>query len=294
MAAKSEPPLLVICGPTASGKSELALKLAIRFGGEIICADSRTVYKGMDIGTAKPSRDDQVLVPYHLLDVVNPGELFTAYDFKQQATTAIKAIRQKNKLPLVVGGTGLYIDGLIFDYQFPPKLSPERYESLNTLSLEQLYKYCNNNSINLPQSNHNKRHIISAIRQHWYPIKRKKVITSNVIVVGIATERELLRQRIAKRAEHIFSHGVVREAKKLGKMYGWNNESMTANIYPIIHSYTKGELTLEEAEEKSAIIDWQLAKRQLTWLKRNPYIKWCNLADAEFFLTSTLAKFEQK
>lgn len=120
-ASRPKPKLLVIVGPTASGKSELALKIAKRFNGEIIAADSRTVYKGLDIGTAKPSKEDQQAVPHWGLDLVEPGENFTAADFKRYAKDKIAEIKDRNHLPIAVGGTGLYTDSLVFFTQLAPK-----------------------------------------------------------------------------------------------------------------------------------------------------------------------------
>lgn len=113
-------PLVVITGPTASGKTSLAMEVAKLFNGEIICADSRTIYKGMDIGTAKPTKKEQAAIPHHIIDVVEPNQSFTVADFKELALKAIDDITKRGKLPIMVGGTGLYIDSVIFDYQFGP------------------------------------------------------------------------------------------------------------------------------------------------------------------------------
>ena len=113
-------PLVVVVGPTASGKSALAIELAEQFNGEIICADSRTVYKYMDIGTTKPSLEDRARVPHFGLDLVEPGERFTAADFQEYANEKITEIRQRGHIPFLVGGTGLYVDGVVFDYEFLP------------------------------------------------------------------------------------------------------------------------------------------------------------------------------
>ena len=110
--------LLVIVGPTASGKTSLAIEVAKKYNGEIICADSRTIYKGMDIGTAKPSKAEQQEIAHHLLDIIEPGEVFSAADFKKACVESVKDIRERGKLPIVVGGSGLYIDAYLFDYQF--------------------------------------------------------------------------------------------------------------------------------------------------------------------------------
>ena len=133
------PPLVVIAGPTASGKTGLAISVAERFNGEIICADSRTIYRGMDVGTAKPTTDDRARVPHWGVDLVDPGDRFTAADFKEYANTKIADIRNRQKIPFLVGGTGLYIDSVIFDFQFG--ISPDeqvRYE-LEQMNVEQLH-----------------------------------------------------------------------------------------------------------------------------------------------------------
>lgn len=287
-------PLVVIVGPTASGKSQLALKVARKFNGEIVCADSRTVYKGMDIGTAKPSQKDQKLTKHHLLDVVAPNQPFTVYDFKKLATRAITDIRSRNNMPLLVGGTGLYVDSVLFDYDFPTPSNNSLRKKLLSLNLKELHKYCKKNYITLPGNYKNKRHVISAIiRNNQLP--RKKLTTpANTITIGISTSKTALKQRIVQRTEHLFSHGVVEEAKKLGEKYGWNHESMRANIYPLIYQYLKDGLSLEATKEKVIVLDQQLAKRQMTWLKRNKFIKWCSLDEAENYLFAKLAKIEQK
>jgi len=295
MAPNSNKPLLVIVGPTASGKSDIAMKIAKKRHGEIICADSRTIYKGMDLGTAKPTKQDQKEVAHHLIDVVQPGGRFTAHDFKRQAEKVIEDIWSRNKLPILVGGTGLYVDSVVLDYQFPPEASSVRRLYLETLTTDQLIDYCYKNNIILPKNNKNKRHLVAAIlhKNSILPDKRKQPkMTTHV--VGITTEKTILRQRIARRAEYIFSHGVVEEAKELGKMYGWNNEAMTGNVYPLIKDYLEGELTLQEVKDKLITLEWRLAKRQLTWLKRHSFIHWSSLDRAENLILAILAKTEQK
>jgi tRNA dimethylallyltransferase len=286
-------PLVVIVGPTASGKSELALRVATRFNGEIICADSRTIYKGMGIGTAKPSKQDQQRIKHHLLDQISPDERFSAYDFQKKAMLAIARIRQKNKIPLLVGGSGLYVDSVLFDYAFPT-VSDKTTRQVDAFNIHELKSHCIKNNIELPINEKNRRHLISAIiRKNSLPTKRDS-LPAKTIIVGITTEKNELLARITKRAEYIFSHGVVDEAKKLGEMYGWDNEAMTANIYPIVRQLIENNITSEEAIEKSITLDWRLAKRQITWFKRNKYIKWLSLDDAETYLFTMLAKINQK
>ena len=135
-------PLVVIVGPTASGKTSLAIDLAKRYGGEIICADSRTIYKEMDIGTAKPTAAQRAEVTHWGLDLVEPGESFSAYDFKIYANQKIQEIRKRGNIPFMVGGTGLYIDAVLFDYEFGQPADPELRQTLQLMSVSELQNYC--------------------------------------------------------------------------------------------------------------------------------------------------------
>jgi len=282
-------PLIVIVGPTASGKTGLAIDLASRFDGEIICADSRTIYKGMDIGTAKPTKEERHAVPHWGLDLVEPGERFTAANFKKYATQKIEEIRSRGRVPFLVGGTGLYIDAVLFNYQFGGDVNKALRNRLEEMTIEELHNYCNKNNVKLPENKLNKRYVIRAIEQKSVDLKRKSEPISKSVIVGISTDKEVLRTRITARSEQLFENGVVEEATILGKKYGWHNEAMTGNIYPLVHSYLNKELSLDDIKEKSTTLDWRLAKRQLTWLKRNPYIKWLTLDDARLYLESLLA-----
>jgi len=279
MTNPSEAPFIVVVGPTASGKSALSLEVAERFSGEIICSDSRTIYKGMDIGTAKPSAEDQVRVPHWGLDLVEPGESFSAADFQKYANDKVAEIRARGHVPFMVGGTGLYVDGVVFDYSFGAA-EPELRKSLEALSLEELHDYCANNNISLPENHQNRRYVIRAIEQKSINTKRLAAPIPNTVIVGIATERDELRRRIEQRSEQLFVNGMVDEAIMLGKKYGWESEAMTGNIYRLVRRYVDGELTMEQLKQAFITSDWQLAKRQLTWLKRNPYITWLPLDEA--------------
>ncbi len=282
-------PLVVIVGPTASGKTKLAIDLATKYGGEIICADSRTVYRGMDIGTAKPSEDEQSKVPHWAIDIVDPGDRFTAADFKRYADSKIAEIRARGRIPFLVGGTGLYIDAVLYDYQFGQASDPVRRQELEQLSLRELYEYCDKNNIELPENRLNKRYVVRAIEQKGVNCKRKYTPVSTSIIVGISTEGDVLRARIEHRAEQIFNDGVVEEAKQLGEKYGWNSEAMTGNIYPLIHKYLDGQMTMREMQQKFITLDWRLAKRQLTWLRRNSDIEWLALPEAYGRIDNLLA-----
>lgn len=290
MATKAIAPLIVITGPTASGKSSLAMELAQKFNGEIICADSRTIYKGMDIGTAKPSKQDQALVPHWGLDLVEPDEYFSVADFKSYTNLKIDEIRRRGRVPFLVGGTGLYIDSVIFDFQFGSAMNSILRERLNKMDLVELHEYCKNNNVVLPENKNNKRYVIRAIETKDDQPKRLLSPIANSFIAGIATERNILLQRIAKRSEQMFDDGVVNEAKLLGKKYGWKSEAMYSNVYPLVHEYILGKISMDELKERLIIADRQLAKKQMTWLRRNSFVHWASLSDAKILLEHMFAK----
>ena len=286
-------PLIVIVGPTASGKTSLAINLAEIYGGEIICADSRTVYKDMDIGTAKPSYEDCQRVPHWGIDLVYPYEYFSAAEFKQYALKKIEDIRSRNKIPFLVGGTGLYIDAIVFDYKFGNKSDVKKRTLLEKLTIEELWEYCSKNNIELPDNYNNKRYVIRCIEQGGINNSRKVEINNNIIVVGISTDRDNLRKRIKDRIEQFFDNNVVEEARILGKIYGWDNRAMSGNIYPILHKYIDNEINIEEAKVEIFYRDWHLAKRQMTWFRRNKNIEWLELNQVPSYIYSRMASLSK-
>lgn len=281
-------PLIVITGPTASGKTSLALDLAERYRGEIICADSRTVYRGMDIGTAKPTREEQVRVPHHLLDVAEPDQRFTLHDFQVATRAAIADIRARGKVPFLVGGTGLYIDSVVLDFELGNAGDQAEREQLETLSVNELQKMLRKQQISLPHNDQNKRHLIRSLEQKGQNTRGKDKPDQNTYVVAIATDREALEHRITLRAKEMFTGGVIAEAEQLALKYGWESEAMTGNIYPILREVIEGRMLEAEAIEKFIIRDRQLVKRQITWLKRHEYVQWLNLDDARRYLEGVL------
>ncbi|CAN5403721.1 tRNA (adenosine(37)-N6)-dimethylallyltransferase MiaA [soil metagenome] len=285
-------PLVVIVGPTASGKSSLAVDIAKRFNGEIICADSRTVYKDMDIATAKPSMTERGGIPHFGVDLVAPGVRFTVANFKQYADQMISDIQNRGHVPILVGGTGLYIDAVLFDYQFgTPNNEKLRYE-LQQKSLEELHLYCHEHRINLPENHKNKRYVIRSIENAETSIDKKNEPVYKNIIVGITTDKIELNKRIASRIEQQLENGVVNEAISLGKKYGWEHESMKANMYPLIHEYVDGNITMDQLTFKIESADRRLAKRQITWFKRNKFIHWMTLDEANTYLSDYLVVTE--
>ena len=281
-------PLIVIIGPTASGKTSLAIQLAKKYRGEIICADSRTVYRGMNIGTAKPSLSERQRVSHWGLDLVDPGDSFSVSQFKDYARQKIKEIRSRGNIPFLVGGTGLYIDSVIFDFQFGGKSSREKRANLQEMTISELQRYCANHDVVLPENSKNKRYLIRAIERAGKKSSGLKVPLSNTIVVGITTGKQLLRQRITDRAKKMFKDGVVEETIGLANNTGWCNEAMTGNVYPIIKKLIEKEIDEDQAIREFIVSDVNLVKRQLTWFRRNPFIEWGDIHSCEQYLSRVL------
>ena len=281
-------PLIVIVGPTASGKTSLAIQLAKKYRGEIICADSRTVYHGMNIGTAKPSLEEQQGVSHWGLDLVNPGDSFSVSQFKDYARQKIKEVRSRGNIPFLVGGTGLYIDSVIFDFQFGGKSSKEKRANLQEMTISELQQYCVNHDVALPENSKNKRYLIRAIERAGKKSSGLEVPLSNTIVVGITTGKQLLRQRITDRAKKMFKDGVVEETIGLANNAGWCNEAMTGNVYPIIKKLIEKEIDEDQTIREFIVSDVNLVKRQLTWFRRNPFIEWGDVHSCEQYLSRVL------
>lgn len=266
-------PLVVIVGPTASGKSAFAIKVAERLNGEIICADSRTVYKGMDIGTAKPSKRDQAKVKHYLLDVVGPNQKFTVADFKRLAAKAIRDIHKRGKLPIMVGGSGLYVDSVLFNYSFGKVADLTLRKQLSQKTAEELQEICRQKDIDLPENYLNKRYLVRAIEIGGL-VQQQKRLRKNTIVVGLTIKKETLRKKIEQRAETMLKKGVLQETQDLSKKHGWEGEAMKSDIYRVLRQVVEGSKALEEAMPEIVQADMRLAKKQLTWFKRNQSIIW--------------------
>ena len=285
-------PLIVIAGPTASGKTSLAIDLAKKYGGEIICADSRSVYKGMDIGTAKVTKIEMQGVPHWGLDLVEPGSYFTVFDFKKYALGKIAEIRSRGNVPFLVGGTGLYIDSIIFDYQFSKEANVDKRTTLNNMTIDQLQRHCLESNVALPENKNNKRYLVRAIEKNGVESSKNQNPVKNTIIVGLTTSKDKLKAKIEARFEQMIENGVVDEAILLGKNYGWDNEALKSNIYRVVKLYEKGLINLDEIKIKLLTLDWRLAKRQMTWLRRNKFINWLSIDEAKEYISSRLAKLD--
>ena len=274
-------PLIVILGPTASGKTGYAIRLAQLIGGEIICADSRTVYQGMDVGTAKPTKHEREMVPHWAIDLVEPNQRFTLYDFQRYAQTKIGEIRERGHVPMLVGGSGLYIDSVIYDYQLShePEFDMVRRQQLENLSLIELKNYAISQQIELPSDTQNRRRLIRAIEQGGVNKKCSQLIP-NTIVIGIATDKETLRQRSTQRSQTMLDDGLIDETAELLSKYG-TTEPLRRNAYGVVQQYLAGEIGAGELVPLMVRRDMQLVKKQLTWWRnqrRAGDIMWRDLA----------------
>lgn len=285
-----ELPLVVIVGPTASGKTSLAIRLAKEFGGEVISADSRAVYRGLDIGTAKPTVEERAGVPHWGIDMVDPGERFTVVDFQRYAQQAIRDIRSRGRVPFLVGGTGLYIHSVVYGYRFPEGTQDlARREELQSWSIEELHRYCIENNIELPENKYNKRYVVNNILRQGQKHKRSREPMAHTIIVGITTKKSELHERITARADSMWRAGLVDEADHMSRQYGWESEAMTGNTYRVARQYLEGALSEDTAKERLIILDRQLAKRQLTWFRRDEHIVWLDIKAAYTYIAQLLA-----
>lgn len=270
MAAK-KPPLIVVVGETASGKSALGLELAEKFDGEIICADAWTVRRELDIGTAKPSKRDQTRIRHHLLDVVDPCDDFTAAVFKDLATSAIDNISQRGKVPIMVGGTGLYIDGVLFDYGFLPQGNRGKRESLNSLSAEELQNKVKAAGLSLEGVDvRNKRRLIRLLETGG-EVPSSSSLRPNTLILGVSAPKDRLKQNIEQRVDTMLKAGLEAEVKQLAEKYNWQCEGVKGIGYREWEEYFSGLQSIEKTRERIIASTLGLAKRQKTWFRRPIY-----------------------
>jgi tRNA dimethylallyltransferase len=269
-----KPELLAIVGPTATGKSELALKIAQKFNGEIIAADSRTIYKGMGVGTAKPSVKEQKLVPHWGLDLVEPGLVFSAYQFKKYAESKIAEIKKRGRLPILVGGSGLYIDAVLFGFGFVEPACQEQRTELEKLTTQELQGLIKRRGFEPPENFLNRRHLIKTLERQG-KTGNKRSLKDNTAIIGLLPPADVLKARIHERTETYFTNGLLEETKYLLNKYGGVElEKMHGIAYTASIKLLKKEITEDEAVEMIQAREWQYARRQRTWFRRNKFIHW--------------------
>lgn len=286
--------VIVIAGPTASGKTNLSIELAKRLNGEIISADSMQIYKHMDIGTAKPTIDEMQGIKHYLIDEVLPNEEFNVVKFKELAEKYIEEIIAKGKLPIIVGGTGLYISSLMDNISFSEsqcdwELREELKKEAEEFGAEYLHdklKQVDEEAANNIHPNNIKRVIraLEVFYQTKKPISYHNEISRGVpskysfILIGLTMDRQYLYERINKRVDIMLDNGLVEEVKSLA-MLGFSDSitAMQGIGYKEILAYLEGKNSLEEAVEIIKRDSRRYAKRQLTWFKRIKDIKWFNI-----------------
>lgn len=272
--------VIAIVGPTASGKTKMAIEMAQKLDTEIISADSRLVYKGFDIGTAKPTKEEQLLVKHHMIDVVEPEYDFSVADFTDGASKVISELHAKNKVPIVVGGTGLYFRILLENYDMPRvEANPQLRAELENLSNEELFeKLSNIDKISAEKIHQNNRvRVIRALEvslttgKPFSSIKGVKENKYDVEWIFPEIEsREILYNRINIRVDMMIKDGLVDETKNLLLKYGRIKNLVNTIGYQEIIQYLDGNISIENAIEQIKQNTRRYAKRQLTWFRQNP------------------------
>jgi len=278
--------IIVIVGPTASGKSALAVDIARQIGGEIISADSRQVYKGLDIGTGKVTTEETQGIPHHCLDIASPDARFTAMDWKKSAQQAINDITSRGHVPIVCGGTGFYIDTLINDLGFPDVAVDENEQKeLEMKSADDLFAELQKldperaKTIDLKNKRRLSRAIIIARSLGYVPvIQRPKESIYDPIYIGISVGDVALRERIKSRLISRLENGMIEEVQGLlDRGLSLDRMNELGLEYRYISQYIENRISLEDMTKLLYIRICQYAKRQKTWWKRNPNIKWFDI-----------------
>lgn len=281
--------IIAIIGPTAVGKTDLSIEIAKRFNGEVISGDAMQVYKGMDIGTAKILREEMQGVPHHLLDIKEPDEEYSAADFKFHVQKLVQEISEKGRLPIIVGGSGLYIQAALFDYNFPDiKRDEERTEQLEKQvqeeGIEKIYKRLQQVDPKQAEKIHpnNHRRVIRALEIYETTGKSKsewemeQTFESpyNIIFIGLEMERKQLYDRINQRVDHMLEKGLLDEVKSLYDQGFKDTQAMRAIGYKEFISYLEGKQSLNKAIEQLKQNSRRYAKRQYTWFRNKLDIDW--------------------
>lgn len=287
--------LLIISGPTAVGKTDISIKLAKKLNGEIISSDSMQIYKYMDIGSAKITKDEMQGIPHYLIDVVNPEESFNVAKFKELSEKVIEDIAYRGKLPMMVGGTGLYINSLIYNYEFTDADKDEEYRQyLCDLASQKGKEYVHSLLKEIDSQSYEKlypndlKRVVRALEVYKitgktiseYKKENEKIlydIPYNIYYFVLNMDREVLYERINKRVDIMINNGLIEEVKKLKDMgYTEEMQSMKGIGYKEILYYLNGKISLEEAIYLIKKGSRNYAKRQLTWFRKDKRAIWIN------------------
>ena len=287
-----KPKVIVIVGPTASGKTSLAISLAKQINGEIVSCDSMQIYKDMRIGTAKPTETEQEGIKHYLLDFLPPDKRYTVSDFCIDAKKAINQILEKKKFPILVGGTGLYIDSLIYEINYPHINTDEKYraeleEQIKINGLYALYnKACEIDEVAMKKISPNDKKRILRVLEIYHDTGKTKTqleaeskksdIPYDYTIFGLDMPREILYERINKRVDAMIEQGLIYEVEQLLKKYKVFPTAMQSIGYKETKEYLDGKISKEEMIEIIKKKTRNYAKRQLTWFRKNKQIIWLN------------------
>ena len=286
----TKPKVIVICGPTASGKTSLSVELAKKCNGEIISADSMQIYKDMNIGTAKVTQEEMQGIKHYMIDIVSPTERYSVAEFKVQAEKAIEEILKNGKTPIIAGGTGLYVNSLIYNIQYNDikideeyrKYLEERVEKEGLQSLYEEAKKIDSEAMKSISQNDKKR-ILRVLEMYNQTGKtktelekesRKEEVKYDYKVYAINWEREELYKRINKRVDIMIKQGLIKEVEKILKKYDKFPTAMQGLGYKEVVEYLDKKITKEEMLEKIKMETRRYAKRQITWFKKIENVKW--------------------
>jgi tRNA dimethylallyltransferase len=281
------PKIIAIVGPTASGKTALGIAIAKKFAGEIVSADSRQIYRGMDIGTAKPTADERRIILHHLIDIKDPNEDYTVADYKRDAIAVINEILARGKIPFLVGGTGLYVRAVTENLDIPktvanPALRAGLEEDIARDGLAAIFKKL----VALdPEAAYvvdpkNPRRVVRALEvaietgRPFTAQRKKSDPLFDVLVLGLDPQADVLRERIDRRVDEMIQDGLVHEVADLIKKYGTTPVAFDAIGYREIIGYMNGECSLEESVALIKTNTWRYAKRQVTWFKKYGGARW--------------------
>ena len=278
----SYPKVVAVVGTNASGKSALGIELAKRYGGEVISADSRQVFKGLDLGSGKVTVEEMQGVVHHLIDVREPNEFFSMADFQKMSYAAIEDIRARGRLPMIVGGTGLYVDSVLDGYVLSDKEPDLAYRAeLEKLTTPELYDMLMGLTPDAQVDRYNRNRVMRMIERihdgdSAVPTKEKRYES---LRLGVSWPRDVLGQRIDERLERRLQEGMIEEVQGLMDRGATTEFLLGLGLeYRFITQYLLGEMGREEMLEKLAIAIKQFAKRQMTWFRRNPDIVWLDMA----------------
>lgn len=289
--------IIVVLGPTASGKSDIAVKIAKKIGGEIISADSRQVYKNLDIGTGKITKKEMRGIPHHLLDVCSPNKRFTASDFKKISEKKISEIIARKKVPIICGGTGFYIDALLGDKQIPEvppnKKLREKLEKKSTTELFEILKKLDpERALNIDSKN--PRRLVRAIEicktLGKVPKFESRSMNYEVYKIGIKISDKELKERINKRIGKWFKMGLLSEVKNLHKKgLSWKRMAEIGLEYKIVSLFLQNKISKSDMILRMQTETYQYAKRQMTWFKKDKNIVWFTPDEVEVIPTKISA-----